>query len=88
MNEIKTIKAAVVEIKHTEDGRQTFQLPEGFKLPKGKLLVQQDGDRLTFEPVKRRLTLEEALAQMVPLCEEEWPDIDDSDLGPLRDIEL
>ena len=34
------------------------------------------------------MTLQAALAAMQPLTEEEWPDVTDDDLSPLRDVKL
>lgn len=86
MNEIRTIKSATITVEHSEDGRPFFKLPDGFNLPEGKLQIRQDGERLIVEAESKKPSLRELLDSWEPLTSEEWPDIDDSDLGPLRDV--
>lgn len=88
MNEIRTIKSAAIVVERAEDGRPFFKLPDGFELPEGKLQIRQDGERLIVEAEKKKQSLRELLDSWGPLTHEEWPDIDDSDLGPLRDVKL
>lgn len=54
-------------------------------MPDGQMTIRREGTRLVLEPKRSLLA---ALDAMEPLSEEEWPDITDDDLGPLRDIEL
>ena len=69
---------------------QAVSIPSDFELPGSEVTIRRQGDALVIEPkpAKRKPTLLEVLDQMVPLTKEEWPDIDDSDLPPLNDIEL
>lgn len=85
MNEIKVNRSVIVKVERTETGAQVIVLPPGFTLSEGEMTIRQDGDALIVEP---KMTLLEALDQMEPLSAEEWPDISDDDLGPLRDIEF
>jgi len=80
MNQIKTASLF-------RNGRnQAVRIPVEFELPGTEVTIRQDGDSLVIEPKKKQLTLIEALDQMEPLTAEEWPDIDGSDLPPLKDI--
>jgi antitoxin VapB len=74
--------------RHGEE--QAVSIPSDFELPGSEVTIRRQGDALIIEPkpAKRKPTLLEVLDQMVPLTKEEWPDIDDSDLPPLDDIEL
>lgn len=85
MNEIKPIKSAIARLERTADGTQIVVLPEGFELPSGEVTIRREGTTLIVEPKKSLL---DALDQMEPLTEDEWPDITDDDLLPLRDVEL
>ena len=69
---------------------QAVSIPLEFELPGDEVTIRRQGDALVIEPkpAKRKPTLLEVLDQMVPLTKEEWPDIDDSDLPPLDDVEL
>jgi virulence-associated protein VagC len=93
VNEIKVNKSATTTVERAGDGTLHIVLPEGFDLPVGKVNIRQSGDTVTVaaeEPdtESKPNTVGEMLERMVPLTEEEWPDIDDSDLLPLRDIVL
>jgi len=74
----------------TKEGRhQMVELPEGFELPGTQATIRKDGDRLILEPKPgKKRSLKELFDSWEPLSEEEWPDITDDDLGPLRDVEL
>ena len=85
MNEINIAKSAIARVDRAEDGKQIVILPKGFELPEGEVTIREQDGALIIE---RRKTLIEALDQMEPLTEEEWPDITDDDLLPLRDIKL
>ncbi|MHA6691859.1 antitoxin [Devosia sp. A449] len=85
MNEIKPVMSAIARLERTDDGAQIVVLPPGFELPLGEVNIRRDGDRLIVEP---RKSLLEALDEMEPLTIEEWPDITDDDLPPLRDVIL
>ena len=68
---------------------QAVRIPVEFELPGDEALIRKEGDRLIIEPKKPKQTLLEVLRNMEPLGPEDaFPDIDDSDLPPLRDIEL
>jgi antitoxin VapB len=66
---------------------QAIRIPVEFEMPGTEVLVSKEGDRLIVEP-KPKKTLAEVLDEMEPLSRDEWPDIDDSDLLPLEDVEL
>jgi antitoxin VapB len=66
---------------------QAIRIPVEFELPGKEALIRKEGNTLIIEP-KPTESLLELLKHMQPLTEEEWPDIDDSDLLPLDDIDL
>ena len=68
---------------------QAIRIPAEFELPGKEALIRKEGDVLIIEPkpVKQRTFLD-VIKEYGPLTEAEWPDIDDSDLLPLDDIEL
>jgi antitoxin VapB len=66
---------------------QAVRIPADFELPGDKVLVHRDGDRLIIEPMRRKNLLE-VLAGLKPLeAEDHFPEID-SDLLPLKQIDL
>lgn len=65
---------------------QAIRIPAEFELPGKEALIRKDGDRLIIEPKAKKMTLLEFLDQMEPIPD--FPDIDDSDLPPLDDIDL
>lgn len=67
---------------------QTVEIPADLAFDSTDLTIRRDGDRVILEQRKLKLSLIEALRQMEPLQEDEWLRIDNSDLGPLRDIKL
>jgi antitoxin VapB len=66
---------------------QAVRIPVEFELPGNEALIRKEGDVLIIEP-KSKESLLDVLKRMQPLTKEEWPDIDDSDLLPLDDIEV
>jgi len=66
---------------------QAVRIPVEFELPGDEAIMRKEGDKLIIE-LKRKKTLLEVLDEMEPLTEEEFPDIDDSDLLPLDDVEI
>lgn len=82
MNEIR--KANV-----SQHGRvQTVEIPADMAFDSTDLTIRREGDRVILEQRRPRPSFLDALNRMEPLPEDEWLHIDDSDLGPLRDIEL
>lgn len=65
---------------------QAVRIPAEYELPGKEALIRKEGDRLILEPKKPKKTLVEFLNEMEPVPD--FPDIDDSDLAPLRDINL
>lgn len=65
---------------------QAVRIPVGFELPGDEAVMRKEGDRLIIEPKAPKMTLLEFLDQMEPIPD--FPDVDDSDLPPLRDIDL
>lgn len=64
---------------------QAVRIPVDLELPGDEATIRKEGDLLILEPV-RKMTLFEFLDQLEPTPD--FPDIDDSDLLPLRDIDL
>ena len=70
------------------DGRnQAIRIPVEFELPGDEALIHKEGDKLINEP-KRKKSLSEVLDELEPISKDEFPDIDDSDLLPLDDVEI
>lgn len=65
---------------------QAVRIPVEFELPGDEAVMRKEGDRLIIEP-KREKTLLDVLDEFGPLGEP-FPDVDDNDLPPLREIEL
>jgi antitoxin VapB len=66
---------------------QAVRIPVEFELPGSEVLISRDGDRLIIEPKdKKKRTLLEFLETMEPIPD--FPDMDDSALPPLRDVDL
>lgn len=82
MNEIR--KANVSQ----SGGIQIVEIPADLAFDSMDLTIRRDGDRVILEPRKPMLSLLDALRQMQPLPEDEWLQVSDSDLRPLRDIKL
>lgn len=67
---------------------QAVRIPVEFELPGDEVLIRKDGDRLIIEP-KPRKNIVEVLREMGPLGpEDQFPDVDDSDLPPPGEIDL
>jgi antitoxin VapB len=67
---------------------QAVRIPVDMELPGDRVMIHREGNRLVLVPMKRGGLLE-ALAGMEPLGPEDaMPDIDDSDLLPLDDVEV
>jgi len=68
---------------------QAIRIPAEFELPGKESLIRKEGNALIIEPKPAdEKTFLDFIKECGPLTEEEWPDIDDSDLPPLDDIEL
>src|SRR5690606_11918197 len=66
---------------------QAIRIPVEFELPGTQATIRRDGDRLIIEPhAARRPTMREFLDSLDPFPS--FPDVDDSDLPPLRDVKL
>lgn len=65
---------------------QAVRIPRDLELPGHEALLRKEGNRLIVEPVRKPSVLE-LLASWEPL-EEEFPEINEDDLPPLKDIEL
>ena len=67
---------------------QAVRIPVGFELPGNEAIIRKEGDRLVIEPKESARDLLDYLRKQVPLGEgDEFPDID-SDLLPVREIDL
>jgi antitoxin VapB len=60
---------------------QAVRIPREYELPGNEAVLTKDGDRLILEPPKRRGLLA-ALAEMTPLEEGDFPQIDDLPAEP------
>ncbi len=68
---------------------QAIRIPVEFELPGDEATIRKDGERLIIEPKKPEANWLEVLRSMEPLAPgETFPDIDDSDLPPPRDVDL
>jgi antitoxin VapB len=58
---------------------QAVRIPKEFEFEGDEVLIERDEDgRLILEPVKRKVSLLEALSKLEPLPEEDWlPEIQD-----------
>jgi antitoxin VapB len=65
---------------------QAVRIPVEFELPGDEAIMRKEGDRLIIEPKVRRKTLAEVLDELEPVPD--FPDIDDKNLPPLRDVDL
>lgn len=66
---------------------QAVRIPVEFELPGNEAIMRREGDKLIIEPKVRKKTLLEVLDEFGPL-DEPFPDIDDSELPPQREIDL
>lgn len=84
------LEAPVTEARKVslfKNGRnQAVRIPVGFELPGTEATIRKEGEALVIEPVARKKTLIEVLDSLEPVPD--FPDIDDSDLLPLDDINL
>jgi antitoxin VapB len=69
---------------------QAVRIPKEFEFEGDEVLISRDDTgKLTIEPVRKKPTLLEVLATLEPLGpEDQFPEIDDSDLLPLDDVKL
>ena len=68
---------------------QAIRIPVEFELPGDEATIRKDGEKLIIEPKNREANWLDALRSMEPLEPgETLPDVDDSDLPPLRDVNL
>lgn len=65
---------------------QAVRIPVDLELPGDEATIRREGSALIIEPVIRKKTLLEVLDSLEP--HPDFPDIDDSNLPPLRDIVL
>ena len=63
---------------------QIINIPAEFELPRDKVLMRRDGDRLVIEPLAKR-GLPGLLASLEPL-DEAFPEIADPPPSPERDL--
>ena len=74
------------EVRLFRNGRnQAVRIPVEFALPGDTATMRREGDKLIIEPVRKKGLL--ALLDSWKPMDEPFPDID-SDLLPLRDIDL
>jgi antitoxin VapB len=66
---------------------QAIRIPVEFELPGDKATIRKEGNTLIIEAKPKRSFLD-VMNEMEPMTKEEWPDIDNSGLLPLDDIEL
>ena len=90
MNEIKTLKADDIELRHDESGAQIIALPVGFELPEGTVSIRKEGSRLVIESTEASMTQAKSWIEFFDKLEPvdvDWPDVDEG-LLPLDDIKL
>jgi antitoxin VapB len=61
---------------------QVVRIPRHFELPGEEAVIEKQGDRLVLSPVRKRIGLLAALAQMEPL-DDEFPPIEDLPPDPV-----
>ena len=67
---------------------QAVRIPVEFELPGDEAIMRKEGDRLVIEPKESARDLLDYLRKQEPIGEsDEFPDID-SDLLPVREIDL
>jgi len=67
---------------------QAVRIPAEFEFPGNRVLLHKEGDRLIIEPAPRPSLLD-VLKTLEPLPpEDQFPEDIDSDLLPLKDIDL
>jgi antitoxin VapB len=88
MNEHVAVKKIVHVFKNGRS--RAVRIPKEFEFEGDKVEMSKDEfGEITFRPVKTTTGLLAALATMKPLDEADWlPEIDDSDLLPLDEVEL
>ena len=70
-------------VKLFRNGRnQAVRIPREYELPGDEAVLTKDGDRLILEPQRRRGLLA-ALAEMTPLEEGDFPEINDLPADPI-----
>ncbi|HVW93406.1 MAG TPA: AbrB/MazE/SpoVT family DNA-binding domain-containing protein [Devosia sp.] len=67
---------------------QAVRIPVEFELPGEEALMRKEGDKIIIEPKSSGGDWLDVIAKYGPATDEEWPDIDDSDLPPLDDVTL
>lgn len=67
---------------------QAVRIPVEFELPGDEAFIRKEGDKLLIEAKEKPKNFLDVIRTFEPLTEEEWPDIDDSDLSPLDAIDL
>jgi len=65
---------------------KALRIPVEFEPEGDEILIRKEGNLLILEPIKPKRTLAQLLDSWEP--EPDFPDVDDSDLPPLRDINL
>lgn len=65
---------------------QAIRIPVELELPGTEATIRKEGDKLVIEPKKMKKSLADFLEEMEPVPD--FPDIDDSDLLPLRHMNL
>ena len=75
-------------IRLFRNGRnQALRIPRDMELDADEAIIRSEDGRLIIEPIKRRADLADLLASWEP-CDEDFPDVHDTDLPPLDDIRL
>ena len=88
MNEHVTTKKIVHVFKNGRS--RAVRIPKEFDFEGDEVEMTKDNlGNITFRPLKTKAGLLALLANMEPLDEADWlPEIDDSDLLPLDDVEF
>lgn len=82
----------VQKVSVFRNGRsRAIRIPKEFDFGGDEMLMRQEKDgRLTLEPVKKQMTPKELVdwLRAQPPIEDDFPEIDDSDMLPLDDIKF
>jgi antitoxin VapB len=86
-NDVLAIEPSSRRVTIFRNGRnQAIRIPRDFEFQADEVTVIKDGDRLILQPVDRKPSLFDVLANLKPLADE-FPDVDQG-LGTLDGINI
>ena len=88
---LRRLEERVQKVSVFRNGRsRAIRIPKEFDFGGDEMLMRQEQDgTLKLEPIQKRLSpkeLVDGLRSQPPLTEDDFPQIDDSDMKPLDDI--